>query len=570
MKKIVTIVTALMLTTSNLALAQSTPATSDQINALQQQLDALKAQLDALKAAQAAPATTPAPPINPPNQGQPGAGQSTQGPPQTDIFGRPVDAQGRTVDFAPKPSPTPIYVQVKKGDSLTFFFGGSKDEATLYGNLDLSFDDTTKGLKNYYPVSNDSPVGHVGFQTGISTNLSYLGVRGQHIISPNHTSLVYQLETQIDVSATSGLPVTNSNNDTTVKGGLTSRNSFIGIADTGYGSFKIGKTDAPYKTSTARMNPFSGELGDNSVIMGNTGGDNRVEFGTRLDHALWYESPTVYGLTFNALVSPGQNRGYDDSQIPAGETSCAGGNVPGSGALPPACNDGSYGTAYSASVGYTTGKLYATGAYEYHADVNRVSDVTVAFPPPAGLDVAPEIAQKIGAQYSFSKATVVSGIYEYMQRNVPDGATDGIDLQSQNERTRHGTWLALTQYVTPKTSLNFGWARAGQANGDPGQHNTLGFQPSADNSANLYTFAFKQTLDKHVAWYLDYAQTANHPYAHYDLGAGGRGLTTDCHDASPEAAFDPNATPVPVSGNGPHCYAGGRLQGVSAGLDFKF
>jgi len=43
--------------------------------------------------------------------------------------------------------------------------------------------------------------------------------------------------------------------------------------------------------------------------MGNTGGDNRVEFGTRLDHALWYESPKFGGgFQFNALFAPGQNR----------------------------------------------------------------------------------------------------------------------------------------------------------------------------------------------------------------------------------------------------------------------
>jgi len=63
----------------------------------------------------------------------------------------------------------------------------------------------------------------------VSTNLSYIGVRGTHKLGPL-SGLVYQLETQIDVSATSGTANTNSNNDDVVKGGLTSRNSFIGIA----------------------------------------------------------------------------------------------------------------------------------------------------------------------------------------------------------------------------------------------------------------------------------------------------------------------------------------------------
>ena len=54
-------------------------------------------------------------------------------------------------------------------------------------------------------------------------------------------------------------------------------------------------------------------LGDYAVVMGNTGGDNRVEFGTRLEHSIWYESPKIGGVfSFDALVSPGQNRTYNN------------------------------------------------------------------------------------------------------------------------------------------------------------------------------------------------------------------------------------------------------------------
>ncbi len=105
----------------------------------------------------------------------------------------------------------------------------------------------------------------------ISSNISYVGVRGFQSIGDTPMRFVYQLETQIDVSATSGTSQTNSNTSNVVKGGLTSRNSFIGLASPEWGAIKIGKTDAPYKNSTQRMNAFSGMLGDYSVIMGNTG-----------------------------------------------------------------------------------------------------------------------------------------------------------------------------------------------------------------------------------------------------------------------------------------------------------
>jgi predicted porin len=393
----------------------------------------------------------------------------------------------------------------------------------------------------------------------VSSNNSYVGLRGFQSLGGFPAKFVYQFETQIDVSATSGAGYSNSNQSNAVKGGLTSRNTFIGLANETYGAFKIGKTDAPYKTSTASMNPFSGMLGDYAVVMGNTGGDNRVEFGTRLDHAIWYESPNMSGFTINALISPGQNRADDSSNVAAGESDCSGGNVPGSGGTPVACNDGSYGTAYSGSLNYRKGPLLVTAAYELHKNVNRTSDLGSLPGQYDPNDVADETAAKIGIQYAFATGTTVSAIYENMKRKVPQY------LMSQNERQRSGTWLAVTQALGAKDSISAGWAHGGNTPGDPGQHNTTGFVAGAPNGVNMYTLAWKHQVDKQFSIYADYALTLNQKDAHYDLGAGGRGVTTDCHDASnPDTSgFDPN-------GNGPRCWAGGRLQGVSLGMRYTF
>lgn len=522
MRKLIAFGFALVLGTTSMAYADEASDTRDKINALQQQLDVMKAQLEQLKAQQqkAAPAAAAA------------------------------------------PAPGASFIQLKKGDTTTLVIGG--EEVQLYGNLDLSYDVTTKGIARRYPdpagTGFVSPEGNVGWLSAISTNLSYIGVRGAHKIG-KFSSIPYQLETQLDISSTSGTVNTNSNNDAVVKGGLTSRNSYIGYANKYFGAVKIGKTDAPYKLSTQRMNPFSGELGDYSVIMGNSGGDNRVEFGTRLDHALWYESPNWGGIAFSALVSPGQNRAFDNTNIPAGEAGCAGGNLPGSGATPPGCNDGSYGSAYSAALTYLHVPFYLAAAYELHKKVNRSSDTANLDPN----DVADEQALKFGAQYTFGKATTLSAIYEDMQRYVP------AYLQFQNERSRSGYWLALTQLLNKRDNLNFGWGHANSANGDPGQHNST---PGAgvDNAANLYTIAFKHSIDRNVQFYVDYAMTVNHPWGHYDLGAGGRGITTDCHDGAQIAAFDVTANNGAggVSGTGPHCFAGGILRGFSTGLDLRF
>jgi predicted porin len=467
------------------------------------------------------------------------------------------EKQEKEREKAAMPAPNAPYVQLKPGDALTFLTPGG-GEVTVYGNLDVSLDYTTKGLKGDYGDNGGVPVGKVGWQPAIATNLSYVGARGSHPLSSD-LALIWQLEAGIDISATPGTKETTSNTSDTVTGALFSRNSFIGFAGKDWGSVMIGKSETPYKTSTDRLNPFSGMLGDYRVIMGNTGGDNRVEFGLRAAHAIWYESASWSGASFKAMYSPGQNRDDTSSIVPSGEPDCAGGNVPGSGALPPTCNDGSFGDLYSVSGAYAMGPVYVTAAYEMHKNVNRTSDLANLDP----RDVGDESAYKIGGQYSFATKTVLSGVWERTKRNLPS------DLEPQNERSRkNATWLALTQGLTEKDSVSVGWAHAGKSEGFLGVHNTPDDQTTFDNSANLYSLAWRHALDKSTMFYVDYAMTDNHADAHYDLGAGGHGVTTDCHDSTPLAAFDP--TTGAVTGTGPHCFSGGRLQGFSVGVAYRF
>ena len=111
--------------------------------------------------------------------------------------------------------------------------------------------------------------------------------------------------------------------------------------------------------------------------------------------------------------------------------------------------------------------------------------------------------------------------------------------------------------------------RSNNTPGDPGQHNTIPLvglgTPNPDNAANMYTLAWKHQLDKNMSIYANWAETINHALAHYDLGAGGRGVTTDCHDAS---TTDTSGTD-PAAG-APRCWAGGRLKGVSLGMKYVF
>ena len=448
------------------------------------------------------------------------------------------------------------FIRKKPGSKgLTFLTPGG--QITLYGQLDVSVDYTTKGINGVVNLNGtDRPIGVTGWQPALSTNFAYVGVRGSQNLMDD-LKFVYQLETQIDVTASAGIAESNSNQSNVVKGALTTRNSFIGFASDHWGAIKAGKTDAPYRVSTEVMNPFSGMLGDYRVIMGNSGGDNRVEFATRLDHALWYESPNLSGFSFAALYAPGQNRASNSDNIAAGESDCAGGNNPSSGGFT-SCADGSFSDVVSVSATYKTPPghdigFLVTGAYERHQRVNRTSDFGVVSLP-NDVDVADEDAAKVGVQLTLPTKTTISGIYERLHRYVPD------TLTFQNERTRNGTWFAITQEITPKDNISFGWAHAFTTPGDPGQHNTTGGL-NPQNAANMFTAAYKHTIKPGLLWYFDWAGTFNDRDAHFDLGAGGRGVTTDCHDA--------HGSPGGV-GASPHCWAGGHLQGVSTGIKYNF
>lgn len=474
------------------------------------------------------------------------------------------------------------YFEHKPGDALTFYTPNG--EITAYGQFDVSLDASTKNAKSSLDLGgNSAPVGNFGWMPALSTNLSYLGVRGFQRLGDSPTHFVYQFELGMGITATPGLKQSTSNLSDTTDGTLFNRNTWIGFANPAWGAIKVGKSDSPYASSTARFNPFSGEIGTFGSIMGNSGGDNRVEFGTRIDHAIWYESPKFGGgFDFKLMFAPGQNRSDNSDNIAAGESDCSGGNDPNSGANPLAsCSDGAFSNLLSASISYTNGPLYVTGAYEWHQNVNRSSDVAgsygvvapnggcsdPAWPTATAMrlcneDTADEDAAKIAAMYKFATGTTVGGIFERMHRYVPK------ELDYQNERTRYGSWLVVSQEMSPKDSLHFGWGHAFRSTGNPGQHNdsTLttadgaSFGPTR-NQADMLTLAYKHKYTSNLTWYTALAATFNGPDAHYDLGAGGHGITTDCHDAH-------------GSGGGltadPHCFTGTTIVGVSTGVQWKF
>ena len=550
-----------------------TQALKDQMRVMQQQMQQLQQQIDSLSKKQAGP---------------------------------PASAATAPEGKAKAPEMSPLE---KKFD--TFLKG-------FYGALDVSIDYTTKGIYNpvAYPWGyatgapgspyvttggpKAGPYGNVGWLSMMSSNGSSIGYRGTHKIADSKINFIYQVSTSIDMSAAPGLRNTWTKSSNTVQGAIGLGDTFVGFQNHSWGRLRFGEMYMPYKTSTDRLNPFGTGLGNYAVVMGNTGGDNRVEFGTRGDDVVDYTSPTWGGFSFDVAGQFGQQIDPNSNLTPLGSPDCSGSNTPGSGNLPLNCDDGGYNGAWSAALKFESHGLYLVGAYEIHKRVNRSSDGIGSNSPyygylfgqgPTGpnaqlldwasyeafaaeypgaaaagspaystaYDIADEWAMKFGGQYTFDFGLSIDYLYEDMHRKVPQA------LEFQNERQRNGMWFAAQQALNGGRDIfAIGWAHAGASVGDPGgQHNYNPNPNDTDNHANMYTFAYWHKLDKQLTVYFNAAETINSANSHYDIGAGGHGIKTDCHDATHFSFVD-------YSSAGPTTWGGCHPLGFSTGVRYTF
>jgi predicted porin len=464
--------------------------------------------------------------------------------------GNPVLHAAVATSPAPPPPPTIGGIPVKAGPLTPLI---DNTTVTLYGSIDVSGD-----------IFNPS-VFDQGTKFGIASNISSFGIRVRHNLAPygwEGWAVVAQLESQVDIASAP-----------TERAALGTRDSFLGLEGP-WGAIKAGKSDTPYKKSTAAMDPFSRTLGDYNSIMGNTGGDNRAEFDWRMNHAIWYESPIVSGFQLSALISPGQNYAQDNSDYSFGDTfQCNGASARGSGSNFPGtggatagniggngCTDGSYGNAYSAALTYKNGPFNAIAAYELHEQVNRHGDdglqtllpgsgtvlpgagpvflTGTAVPTQVFTGVHNEWAAKVGGGYRVNDGLgdlQLNAYYEWMRREVTPME------EPFNERSRDGVFASVTQFIGKKWSVSASYAHAFKTPGNPAM---LSFNDPAtaaaatlqgnlfDDSASQYAVGARYYFNDWASWYVVGSYLTQGPGAHYCLGASGHGYQVCSRDAN--------------------------------------
>jgi predicted porin len=448
-------------------------------------------------------------------------------------------------------------------------------QVTIYGHVDVSGD-----------VFNPS-VFDQGTKFGISSNLSYFGIRARMNLAPygwEGYAMLAQFESQVDVAAAP-----------TERAAFGTRDTFVGL-ESPWGTLKAGKGDTPYKRSTGPFDPFSATVADYNSLIGNTGGDNRAEFDWRMNHAVWYDSPVWNGFQFSAMFSPGQNYAQDNSDYAYGDyfqcngasTRGSGSNFPNTGGALPGniggdgCTDGSYGNAYSVSGTYKNGPLTLIGAYERHDAVNRHGDdglepgLVAPVILPNGTQVmtgiADEWAAKVGGGYQIKDPLgplQIYAMYEWIRRDVPAA------WEQFNERSKDDIFVSATQNLGEQWSVSASWAHAGNTPGAPaclslnnvnapaactgvlgvpGPIVQLGeYQQNAFSEvANQYSGGVKYKFNNWASWYLVGTVLKQGMGAHYCLGASGHGYQICSRDSLNDTI------------------GGATIKAVSSGLTFDF
>lgn len=255
----------------------------------------------------------------------------------------------------------------------------------------------------------------------ISSNSSYLGFRANYDFN-EHLRGIAQIEGDV-------------NFDGEGDNAIYSRNTFLGLGGA-WGEVKIGRMDTPLKVLRSRVDLFGNQVGDARNVMAGS-------FDNRFKRSILYTSPTFYGLTADLHYSTET------------EEEKSGGAV-----------DGNDNDAWSASLTYRQGPLYAAVAYEQWNNQDKAKE---------------RDATRVAVSYNIADVVRITGFAHfasYEQRE--DANTYGI-----------GVRYALTPQVALKA-----------------QYYTL--DSDANNAdADLIAVGVDYQAAKNLRFYLNYAQVSN-------------------------------------------------------------
>jgi predicted porin len=175
--------------------------------------------------------------------------------------------------------------------SVPSYVAAAETDAEIYGKINVSIDFYSNALVN--DVTTDS--GDSGID--VSSNSSRLGFKGSHKFEDSSTSLIWQIESQV-----------NFNNYSTST--LASRNTFVGFKG-GFGKFIVGYYDTPMKQALTKWDPFGDSVGEGRAVLGQPGGNGDTDYNIRARNSIVYTTPSFGGFKIVGQYSADVNSGSD-------------------------------------------------------------------------------------------------------------------------------------------------------------------------------------------------------------------------------------------------------------------
>ncbi|HXZ46385.1 MAG TPA: porin [Pseudolabrys sp.] len=168
-------------------------------------------------------------------------------------------------------------------------------DTTVYGHLHMSMDTYMNGGDAAAVTGNGRTIPAVKDTTNslLNSNSSRFGIKGFEDLGGG-LKAIYQVE--------SG--AFNADDGSGGFGG-TLRNTFIGFADSSWGSVKFGRNDTPVKDMSRKIDMFNEEIGDMRIGIGYARFDNRIS------NMMRYDSPSFSG--FQAALLYGTSEANTDT-----------------------------------------------------------------------------------------------------------------------------------------------------------------------------------------------------------------------------------------------------------------
>ena len=337
-------------------------------------------------------------------------------------------------------------------------------------------------------------------QSRLMDQTSKLGFKIAHDLGEGMTGLA-QVESRFYLG--------NGGNNTQDKAEVGSRNTFVGLGSSQWGTVRLGRYDNAYKLSLKAAAPFiynnvndaSAEFGDKQIM---------TRLGGRQGDIVAYESPKFNG--FQALVSynMGKDNDYglgsaDYNAACATAKTCETKLVTGTGtaAIPNvvAQMPATLMPQTALSLAYAQGPL--TAAFGYTTISNAAWQLdsgsttsSVKFNTTTGAEFALS-AYQAGAQYTFGEYSV-GGVYEVTASNLKSVSA------AKNFDQWQATYALIGAYKSGPHEFHLRYAFADNVGGNSG---TTALK--TDTGATQYSLMYAYDLNKSVKFVSSYTNLAN-------------------------------------------------------------